>query len=80
MLEENERVLCVYPNKGARSKYYVAVIVNRISDRPFELLQKENIPIFWGEGTVQNIIEKFCKNNLSKITQANLCQGTQCIH
>ncbi len=57
-----------------------AVIVNRISDRPFELLQKENIPIYWGEGIVQNIIEEFCKNNLSQITQANLCQGTQCIH
>jgi predicted Fe-Mo cluster-binding NifX family protein len=57
-----------------------AVIVSRISDRPFELLQKENISIYAGEGIVRNVIERFCKNNLFELTQANICPGTQCVH
>ena len=51
------------------------IILNQLGHNALHILQKENIPLFVGSGTVQQVLKQFVKNELHKVTAANLCEG-----
>lgn len=48
-----------------------AVITGNMGPRAFSVFQQLGVDIYQGSGTVKEVIEKFLKNELSKIDNAN---------
>ena len=52
------------------------IILNKLGHSALQILQKEDIPLYAGTGTVQEVLKQFLKNQLQKVTAAaNLCEG-----
>ena len=51
------------------------IIVKKIGKDALEIIKKEQVPIYSGNGTVLKIIDDFQKNQLGKLTQSNICNG-----
>ncbi|MHA1648931.1 MAG: NifB/NifX family molybdenum-iron cluster-binding protein [Candidatus Helarchaeota archaeon] len=49
------------------------VIVQQIGKRPFEILQKEKIPVYIGNGIVRQVIQNYFENRLFQATTENIC-------
>ena len=51
------------------------IILNKLGYDALQIIQKENIPLYAGKGTVQEVLKQFLKNQLQEVTAANLCEG-----
>lgn len=73
--ENTDHINCGIPILRLQRAGVELIILHKIGPLPLEILQKENIPLLAGQGTVREVLQQFYENRLRPVTTANICAG-----